>query len=280
MRVRAGRRIAPATGRRWRSRRTSRRPHLVEDAARDLDAFASFTGRREEPDVALRLALLDLAGEHAQPKRREIGVPVRPQHLGLQPQPFESVERRDVAERHRHEHVRARRSSSARRMRTRRASRAGRRAARAARTGWSMPAAPAAPPRLEWRSRTTWRDPRGRGGELLLEPLEQGREIGPAERQAAPAPRTDPASRSSCSVRASARGKPASSRPARSSERAVPSALESGARRHRLGSSQVAGESRRPRGRRSEPRRQLREAEPVQSPSAAEESPTALSEGY
>ena len=113
--------VAPATWERIRAaervleqayvaiRRAKEHRHLVEpdaarrflqDAPRDLDALASFAGRRIEDDVAGGIAFGRLPiGEEISPQGREIGVVLLLEHLGLQPQRLEPRERGDVAER-------------------------------------------------------------------------------------------------------------------------------------------------------------------------------------
>ena len=73
--------------------------HLVENAPRDLDALASLAWRREEPDVALRLALSRLArGEERATQRRQVRISRRNEGLDRSAQRFEIRERSEVAE--------------------------------------------------------------------------------------------------------------------------------------------------------------------------------------
>ena len=235
-------------------------PRFGEDPAGDLDAFAPFARRGEQPDVAALLARRRLArGRRGAPQRREVRVAVGRQRLNLDAEPLQVVERRDVAERHGDERVRRGGNQAARQLELDRrfhrhveeqqrhralaatpslaaSNSAARPVAEAAANCSSNPSS----------SRARSAPPSGR----------------PRRRSAA-----TPAIASSCSVRASARGKPGV--PATASkyvELALLARIEGRARRDRLGADErrrrdaAGGEHGR-----GEPRRELGEAEAMQA---------------
>src|SRR5262249_18460147 len=74
-------------------------PRLLHDPPRDLDAFASFAGRREEPHVPGGLALGRLRFREQIPtERHEIAVPSLLDDIRIEAEGLESIERREVAE--------------------------------------------------------------------------------------------------------------------------------------------------------------------------------------
>ncbi len=69
-------------------------PSLLQDPARDLDRFASFAWRREELDVAARLAFRRLGrGEQIAPQRHEIVVSRLLENLGEESHRFQAIQR-------------------------------------------------------------------------------------------------------------------------------------------------------------------------------------------
>ena len=85
------------------------RAHFVEDSPGDLHALAPLAWGGEEPDVPCRVTFLERRlCKHEPAQRHKIRIAGLDQHLRLEAFPLQPLERLDVAERDRDEHVRAR----------------------------------------------------------------------------------------------------------------------------------------------------------------------------
>ena len=103
-RPRAGRRSRPCAQHHRHLVEGNAGARLLQDPPRDLDALAALAGRREQPHFAGRLALGRLpAGEQVAAQRGEVGRAGRLEHLRLDAERFEMIERGEVAERHQDE---------------------------------------------------------------------------------------------------------------------------------------------------------------------------------